>query len=133
MKKILCMMVAMLFIATLSMAQQNRGRGGMRATPEERAKRSVEMLDKQLTLTQTQKDSIYQFSLNEAKEQQALFQGSKDGDDRKEGFEKMRALREKTQQKIKGVLTEEQQKAYDSLMEQRQKQMRERRGGGRNS
>jgi len=131
MKKILCMMVAMLFIATLSMAQQNRGRG-MRATPEERAKRSVEMLNKQLTLTQTQKDSVYQFSLNEAKEQQALFQASKDGD-RKEGFEKMRALREKTQQKIKGVLTEEQQKAYESLLQQRQKQMRERRGGGRNS
>lgn len=121
----------MLFMVTMARAQQARSGGMMRLKPEERAKRSVEMLNKKLTLTQVQKDSIYQFSLDEAKEQQALFQRGGERTDRKANFDKMRALREKTQQKIKGVLSDEQQQSYNALLKEQQSKMQERRGRGR--
>jgi len=122
-------MVAMLFMVAMARAQQSRA-GGMRMKPEERAKRSVDMLNEKLTLTQVQKDSIYQFSLNEAKEQQALFQTGGEGTDRRANFEKMKTLRETTQQKIKGLLTDEQQKSYDALLKEQQSKMQGRRGRG---
>ncbi|MEH6304453.1 hypothetical protein RYH73_02300 [Olivibacter sp. CPCC 100613] len=119
---------AFLLIIGLAKAQQPRN-GGMRLNPDERAKRTVEMLDKELQLNQTQKDSIYQFSLAEAKEQQTLFQSGRDESNRRASFEKMRTLREKSQQKIKGVLNDEQVKKYDTLLKERQNRMGGRRGG----
>ncbi|GAA4804239.1 hypothetical protein GCM10023231_36630 [Olivibacter ginsenosidimutans] len=114
------------------MSKAQQGRGGMRMKPEDRAKHSVDLLNEKLTLTQEQKDSVYQFSLAEAKEQQALFQAGNNGGDRKANFEKMRSIREKTQQKIKGILTDEQQKAYDELVkEQRNRMQGQGRGRGR--
>lgn len=126
MKQIVLVVLAILGIASLTNAQQPRN--GMRANPEERAKRSVEMLDKELTLTSIQKDSIYQFSLNEAKDQQALFKQN-DAGNRRENFEKMKGIREETQEKIKGLLTNDQQQKYDKLLQERQSRMKERRGG----
>lgn len=127
-KKVFFMLVAMMLVGAGMKAQTREG-DRMRLSPEERTKRSVETLDKELKLTQTQKDSIYQFSLNEAKEQQSLFQERGDESNRRNNFEKMRGLRADTQQKIKGVLTEEQQKAYDVLIKEQQNRMGRRRGG----
>jgi len=116
--------MAMFGICTISMAQQ---RGGMRLSPEERAKRNVERLSEQLDLNQAQKDSVYRFSLDGAKEQQALFQqGSRE--DRREAFTKMRAINESTEDKIKAVLSEEQQKKYDTILQEQQERMRSRSG-----
>jgi len=128
MKKVFFMVVAALFAVTMAKAQQPRG-DGMRLKPEERAQRSVENLDKALTLNQIQKDSIYQFSLYAAKEQQTLFQTGRNENNREANFAKMRAIREKTQQKIKGVLTEDQQRAYDALVKEQSGRMGGRRGG----
>lgn len=127
-KKVFFILVAMMLMATGMKAQQ-RGGNRARLSPEDRAKRSVETLDKELTLTQTQKDSIYQFSLNEATEQQKLFQANGDANGRRSNFEKMRNLRADTQKKIKGILTEEQQKAYDVFIKEQQSRMSERREG----
>lgn len=127
-KKVFFILVAMMLMATGMKAQQ-RGGNRARLSPEDRAKRSVETLDKELTLTQTQKDSIYQFSLNEATEQQKLFQANGDANGRRSNFEKMRNLRTDTQKKIKRILTEEQQKVYDVFIKEQQSRMSGRREG----
>ena len=118
------MVIAILGMTSFASAQQSRG--GMRMDPEQRAKRSVDMLNKELTLTQAQKDSIYVFSLDEAKKQQELFQQG-DANNRRANFEKMKGIRQESQEKIKKVLTAEQQKTYDKLLQERQNRMKERR------
>lgn len=123
MKQIFLMVIVILGMTSFASAQQSRG---MRMDPEQRAKRSVDMLNKELTLTQVQKDSIYAFSLDEAKKQQKLFQQG-NANNRRDNFEKMQGIRQESQEKIKSVLTDEQQKAYDKLLQERQNRMKERR------
>lgn len=124
MKQIFLMVIAILGMTSFASAQQSRS--GMRMNPEQRAKRSVDMLNKELTLTQVQKDSIYAFSLDEAKKQQELFQQG-NANNRRDNFEKMKGIRQESQEKIKSVLTDEQQKTYDKLLQERQNRMKERR------
>lgn len=126
MKQIFLMVIAILGMTSFANAQQSRG--GMRMDPEQRAKRSVDMLSRELTLTQVQKDSIYAFSLDEAKKQQELFQQG-DANNRRDNFEKMKGIRQESQGKIKSVLTDDQQKVYDKLLQERQNRMKEKRGG----
>ena len=73
-----------------------------------------------LKLSQSQKDSIYVYSLELSKKQQDIF---KNTDDRKAAFEKLQPLRSSTDMKIKSFLNAEQSKSYDAL----QKEMLERR------
>lgn len=113
-------------VLVYSQAQQ---RGG-RMNPEERAKRTVETLEQSLKLTAPQKDSVYAYSLEQAKEQQALFQQAGDGG-RAGIMEKMRVIREKTDTKIKAVLDETQKKQYDEQMKERQGRGGFGGGGGR--
>ena len=124
MRQIFLMVIVILGMTSFASAQQPRG--GVRMAPEQRAKRSVDMLNKELTLTQVQKDSIYAFSLEEAKKQQELFQQG-NTNNRRDNFEKMVGIRQESQEKIKSVLTEEQQKVYDKLLQERQNRMKERR------
>lgn len=110
---------AMLFAITT--IAQERPQGEMRQrTPEEQAKNTIERLDKQLKLSQTQKDSIYIYALDQSKKQQEIFKNS---DDRKAAFEKMQSLRSNYDTKIKSFLNAEQLKSYETL----QKEMQERR------
>src|SRR5690606_28205345 len=98
----------LLVVAGLSFAQERGRRAG---TPEERAKRATEHLEKELKLTAAQKDSVYAYSLAQSKAMQQAFQNNKDGDRRQMG-EKMRELRTQTNTKILSVLDEDQKKAY---------------------
>ena len=124
--------MAMLLVAVgLSFAQQ-RGRGF--GNPEENAKRTSERLEKELTLSAAQKDSVYAYSLAQSKAMQQAFQNNRDGDRQQMG-EKMRELRTQTDKKILAVLDDNQKKAYTKLMEERANRMSQgggRRGGGGN-
>jgi Spy/CpxP family protein refolding chaperone len=110
----------MALFATATVAQEKQNNSGWQRTPEDQAKNTVERLDKQLKLSQNQKDSIYVYALDLSKKQQDLF---KNTDDRKAAFEKIQPLRQTTDAKIKSFLTPEQSKSYDIL----QKEMQERR------
>lgn len=109
-----------MLLAITTIAQQKQGNGGQKRAPEDQAKNMIERLDKQLKLSQNQKDSIYIYAYDLAKKQQDLFKST---DDRKAAFEKIQPIRLTTDLKIKSFLTSEQSKSYDIL----QKQMQERR------
>lgn len=111
---------AFMLLAITTMAQERQRNGGQQRSPEDQAKNMVERLDKQLKLSQSQKDSIYVYTLDLSKKQQDIF---KNTEDRKVAFEKLQPLRLTADEKIKSFLTPEQSKSYDLL----QKEMLERR------
>jgi hypothetical protein len=111
---------AFMLLAVTAMAQERQRNAGQQRSPEDQAKNMVERLDKQLKLSQSQKDSIYVYSLELSKKQQDIF---KNTDDRKAAFEKLQPLRSSTDEKIKSFLNAEQSKSYETL----QKEMLERR------
>lgn len=121
-------MTIMLMLSIGMLSAQERGRFNF--NPEEMAKTQAEHLEKELKLTALQKDSVYKWSLEQARQQQALFQNS--GQNREGMREKMTALREKTGAKISAILDEDQKTKYAKI----QKEAANRgpggnRGGGR--
>lgn len=111
---------AFMLLAITTMAQERQRNGGQQRSPEDQAKNMIERLDKQLKLSQIQKDSIYIYTLDLSKKQQDIF---KNTEDRKVAFEKLQPLRLTADEKIKSFLTPEQSKSYELL----QKEMLERR------
>lgn len=57
----------LMLLATATIAQEKQGNGGWQRAPEDQAKNTVERLDKQLKLSQSQKDSIYVYALDLSK------------------------------------------------------------------
>ncbi|WP_028295319.1 hypothetical protein [Olivibacter sitiensis] len=129
MKKLILGMALVLGIYATGFAQQQGGnRGGMQmATPEERAKRSVEEIDKAVKLEGSQKDSIYSYELANAQVQQTLFEKARaDGNmDRQKMMAQMQVLQEEIDKKIKGVLKGEQVEKYEVYVKERQSRMRQ--------
>ncbi|WP_196939403.1 hypothetical protein [Sphingobacterium pedocola] len=119
MKNLMLVLVAIFLSASAAIAQErgNRQGPGQNRTPEERAKAEVERLNTALSLDQSQRDSIYTYSLQQSTAQQALFQQG-DGD-RDKRIEKMRSFREKYDTKLKSILTEEQIKKYEEIQKER--------------
>lgn len=124
MKNLMLVLVAIFLSASAAIAQErgNRQGPGQNRTPEERAKAEVERLNTALSLDQSQRDSIYTYSLQQSTAQQALFQQAlfQQGDgDRDKRIEKMRSFREKYDTKLKSILTEEQIKKYEEIQKER--------------
>lgn len=110
----------LMLLAITTMAQERQRGGGQQRSAEDQAKNTIERLDKQLKLSQSQKDSIYVYALDLSKKQHDVFKST---EDRKLAFEKIQPLRQASDAKIKSFLTPEQSKSYDLL----QKEMLERR------
>ncbi|WP_312185545.1 hypothetical protein [Sphingobacterium sp.] len=119
-KKILMAAACLVLSATGVFAQQRQQR-----SPEEQAKVRVESLDKLLTLNQTQKDSIYNLTLNQAQQRTTL---RNNGGDRKANMEKFKQLQEIQATKIKSWLTPEQAKLFDEQQEKMKDRMSKRSG-----
>ena len=117
MKKVLLTCFVLAGALLFSYAQPPQRGGQM--SPEDRAKRMVEDLEKSLKLTKQQQDSVYAYSLAGSKEQQALFQQGRDGD-RQAMMGKMREIRANTDKKIRTILNDDQKAAYDKLVKERQ-------------
>lgn len=115
MKNLLSLLFATILTIGVSVAQERGPR--QNRTPEEMAKNQVERLTEQLSLTKPQQDSILNYSLKVAKDQKAIFDAA--GDDRQAAFEKMRTIREESNNKIKSFLTKEQVVKYDELLKTR--------------
>jgi len=117
-KKILMAAACLMLSATGVFAQQRQQR-----SPEEQAKMRVDRLDKLLSLNQVQKDSIYNLTLSQAQQRDAL---RGDGGDRKANMEKFKQLQEVQTSKIKSWLTPEQAKLFDEQQEKMKERMSKR-------
>lgn len=98
-------------ISGLAFSQE---RGRQRTySPEDRAKRSTEMLTKQLDLTAEQQEKIYSINLDRAKEANAEMMEKRN--DQKEKIKKFKEARKEHNDKIKNVLTADQQTKWEEL------------------
>ncbi|MBC7566783.1 MAG: hypothetical protein H7223_07425 [Pedobacter sp.] len=128
MKKLLIICGLLISVATFSQAQQGQGGGRQMGTPEERAKRSVDMLTEKLTLNADQKTKVTAIYF----EQNAKMKKLRDsvGDDRAA----MRALmvkgNESTESKIEALLSADQKKLFTAWKEERKEMMKKRQEGG---
>ena len=126
MKKIILSAVLLCTAVTFSMAQ-DRTQGNRNRNPEDMAKRMIEHLDKELTLSPVQKDSISKWSQSFSKKQQELFKN--EGESREARMEKMRVIRDEQTSKIKSILTAEQKVKYEAMTKRNEAQ-RNQRGEG---
>lgn len=115
MKNILTLAIAGILTLGISNAQERGAR--QNRTPEEMAKTQVERLTEQLTLSKSQQDSVYKYSLIASKEQRKLMESA--GDNREAAFEKMRGMREQNNVKIKSFLTADQLQKYEEIEKNR--------------
>lgn len=107
--------MVVMMITSGAMAQQRQ-----RATPEERAKRQTETLVKELSLTQEQKDKVYEINLKYANTD-VKNTGNADREKRMAEFQKLQGERIAA---IKEVLTAEQQKKIDKHISDNQDKMK---------
>lgn len=89
-------------------------------------------MEKELKLTEVQKDSVYAYTLAQGEAMQQAFQNNQRGD-RQQLMGKMRELREQTDNKILSILDDRQKKGYEKVVAERASRMQQgggRRGGG---
>jgi hypothetical protein len=110
--------------------QQGRpGRGGQRGErmdPAQRIERRVGMLTERLQLSQPQATEIRQILTQESEQIRALWEKAQPGGDRESLGPQMKSIREATEKKIEGVLTEQQRTTYRELRERMRKERGER-------
>ncbi|MGV3706656.1 MAG: hypothetical protein ACO1NU_14885 [Arcticibacter sp.] len=111
MKKNLLLIAFLVATISFSQAQQRPQRN-----PEEMAKRSLEMLDKRLSLTDDQKTKISAILLTQSKAMDSLRNAAGAQGDREAMRSQMRGFQQQNQEKIKEVLTDVQKKSYETFI-----------------
>jgi periplasmic protein CpxP/Spy len=108
--------------------QQGRARPerGQRMDPAQRLERRVGMLTERLQLSTQQATQIRQILTQEQTDMQALRQKGQGGASRESLRQEMETIRQRTDQQVEGVLTEQQRTKYRELRESMQKQRGER-------
>ena len=115
----------MLLMAATSMAQGFGG--GQQMTPEERAKQQTAQIKEAVGLNADQEKKVLDLNVEQGKKQSKMFEEMQGGGGDMEGMrEKMTAMREETNKKMKEILTAEQWTKYEKWQEER----RSRFGGG---
>jgi hypothetical protein len=109
--------------------QQGRTRPerGERIDPAQRIERRVAMLTERLQLSTEQATRVRQILTQEQTEMRALWQKAEGGASRESLRPEMKSLRDRTEQQIEGVLSEQQRTTYRELRETMRKQRGERR------
>lgn len=100
-------------------------------TPQERAKRSTDALEKKLNLSADQKTKVFALNLERAERIDKMM--ISDREFRKSQMEKQRSYMEETDKKLNKILSAEQQKSYEEMKKQSREKMKARRHGGTNS
>ncbi|MDL2214844.1 DUF4890 domain-containing protein [Dysgonomonas sp. OttesenSCG-928-M03] len=117
MKTKLLSLLILLFVITGGLSAQRR----QQASPEMRAKRQTETLAEKLSLSEEQKQKVYDLNLKYAN--QAESTRSNDGQDRRAQFRKQQ---EQKDAELKTILTDEQQKQYEDFKKENPEQRRRR-------
>ena len=99
-------------------------RRGMMQSPDER----LQMLTKQLNLTDDEQAKIKPILVDEQKKMEDLRSDSTLS--RQDRFQKMRDIREDSSKQIRSNLDENQQKKFDDMQKEQQKRMQKMRSGG---
>jgi hypothetical protein len=130
-------LVAGVMLAPIASAQdqprrEGRAQRGQRMDPTQRMERKVAFLTERLTLT-TQQQQQLRTILGEERQQMEGFRGKRDSVSRDSVFGQIRAIRQRTEQRIEGVLTGSQRSRYQQLREEQRKHHdgRRERGGRR--
>jgi Spy/CpxP family protein refolding chaperone len=106
------------------------GQGSERINPQQRLERRMAMLTERLQLSQQQATQIRQIMMQEQTQTQALWQKVEDGASRESLRPEMQSIRQRTEQQIEAVLTEQQRATYRELRESMRRGREERRGEG---
>lgn len=126
MKKL--MMICALLFSVITYANAQQGGGRMGGTPEERAKRSTDMLAEKLKLSDEQKTKVLAIYTAQGAEMTKAREAA--GGDMSGMREKMTKMNDETNTKIDAVLTAEQKPAFKTWLEERKKAMEARMNGG---
>ena len=128
MKRLLIICGLLFSTVAFAQAQQGQGGGRMGGTPEERAKRSSEMIAEKLKLSDDQKTKVTAIYL----EQNAKMRKLRDsvGDNREGMRAVMTKNMEASEAKIEAILTADQKKAFTAWKEERKEMMKKRAEGG---
>lgn len=122
MKKLILSTILFLGLTATGFSQETTQR--VQKSPEERAQRMTDMLDKKLSLSENQKTQIYQVSLERA---QAIsnFQGDRKTVDKAQ----MKAKFEASENKIVSILNDSQRVTYAQLKAEREERMKNHKRG----
>lgn len=96
-------------------------------SPEERAKRSTEAMEKRLNLNAEQKAKVYALNLERAQRVEKLMKAQQEF--RKNQMVKQKAYQEESNKKLNNILSDEQKKSYEEMRKQRNERMKARRPG----
>lgn len=121
MKKLLFTAALLTGLITAGFAQQ--GPQKEQKSPEERARRMTEALEKKLNLTADQKSKVYEINLDRAKKMEAMRRENEKK--MAEKMEKRRDLTEESDKKLEKVLTADQLKSYREMQSNMHERMHE--------
>lgn len=130
MKKIAFLAITVFMFLAFAVSAQQRG-PREKMTPEQQATRTVERLNKELTLNEQQQKDLKAWFTTSFKQRE---ENMKKGQDNREAMrEQMKKDREATDAQLKKVLTADQYKTYKANEEKRMKEWQQRggQGGGR--
>lgn len=122
------MMICALLFSVITYANAQQGGGRMGGTPEERAKKMVDMLTEKLKLNDDQKTKVTAI-YTEQGTAMAKIREEANGD-RDAMREKSMKLRKETDEKVTALLTDDQKTAYKAWQEEQRAAMQNRQGGG---
>jgi protein CpxP len=118
MKKLILSAILFISMGTMAMAQTDHKK--VQKTPEERAKRATDMLDKKLSLTADQKSKVYAWNLEDTKKiKEPRVKGEK------RDRSAMKAALEERDAKINNILNDKQRVSYKEWKEKRKEGMKD--------
>ncbi|MFP5079545.1 hypothetical protein [Pedobacter sp. JCM 36344] len=121
MKKLILSAILFISMGTVAMSQTDNKK--VQKTPEERAQRSTDMLDKKLSLTADQKTKIYALNLAEMNKMK-----EKHVKGEKRDMTAMKAAMEERDTKINNILDKKQRSSYKEWKEKRREGMKDHAG-----
>lgn len=121
MKKLILSAILLISMGTVAMAQNNDKK--VQKTPEERAQKATDMLDKKLSLTADQKSKIYALNLEDMKKAKDHHVKGE-----KRDFTAMKTAMDRRDAKINNILNDKQRVGYKEWKETRKKGMKDHAG-----
>lgn len=121
MKKI-ALFLALVVTITVNAQKENQQKKKDQATPEEKAQRSVNHLDKKVGLSESQKTKIYDLALGRAKKMEEIktnYNPKKNPDDRVIARKEVKQCRMDYREGVKQVLTPEQKEKLKAKAKER--------------
>lgn len=122
MKKIILSAILFLGLTATGFSQERPQR--VQKSPEERAQRITDVLDKKLSLTDNQKTQIYQINLERAQSMSNFKGTKKDGQD----ISNRKAQFEASENRILSILSDSQKVTYNQLKAEREAKFKNRQG-----